>query len=49
MSDIPAERGPRNSAGLTIRYILRIAWIAVRLAAVLLFIHRGSTFFYQGF
>jgi hypothetical protein len=32
-----------------IRYVLRVLWIAVRLAAVIVLINKGSTFFYQGF
>jgi hypothetical protein len=37
------------TAGRTIRYVLRVLWIAVRLAAVVVLIDKGSTFFYQGF
>jgi hypothetical protein len=31
------------------RYGLRLLWIAVRLAAVFVFIREGATFVYQGF
>jgi hypothetical protein len=37
----------KNSGAMT--YILRVVWVAVRLCAVLVFIDRGGTFFYQGF
>jgi hypothetical protein len=37
------------TAGRIIRYVLRVLWIAIRLAVVIVLIDKGSTFFYQGF
>jgi hypothetical protein len=41
------ELPPQNCGAM--RYFWRAMWLAIRLAAVLVLIHQGSTFFYQGF
>ena len=44
---IDRELPPRT--GRAMRYFWRAIWLAIRLAAVVVLIHQGSTFFYQGF
>jgi hypothetical protein len=49
MSNLTRESEKKAKESNAAQFILRVLWIAVRLAAVLVFIDRGGTFFYQGF
>jgi hypothetical protein len=49
MSNITNLTQPSRGFAHYARLAARLLWIAIRLAAVLVIIRQGSTFFYQGF
>jgi hypothetical protein len=49
MSNLALDSKMQAKDSGAMRFFLRALWIALRLAAVIVVIDRGGTFFYQGF